>query len=247
MILPLHARAPLASAPPRAPLTLDRALQRRLALALALAAIGAATLGCGEEGEGAAPPGERALLVGQWLIEDPVSPVTATFQADGAYRVEQDFGATPFVQEGAWALDRPHTLVQTHAAGRSTEAIFVDADRLVISGVLARVGEASGAGIEGAWETSRTVETAGAGGELILSSHTERAVTFDATGRGAVRTSTERGGPDGAAEPPVVEDGTLTWVAADDGATFTLSGDLRGDFTLIGDQLVPLDGAYQRQ
>lgn len=217
-------------------------MSRPAALVLALAlALG----GCGDEGGGdGAEATEQERLVGRWLIEDPVSPISAAFNADGSYRIEQDFNGTPFVQEGLWALPEAHTLVQTHgvegARMRNTETFFVDDGRLVIGGVLTQ-RESTGAGLEGVWETVRVVEVEQGGG-FALSSKVTRTLTLQAPGTGTLIDITEREGE----APTQTRSESVSWSDKGDGS-FELSGGVSGVHTRLGDQLVPLDGAYLRQ
>lgn len=211
-----------------------------LHLTRSLALLCLAALGCTQD-EAATPASltESELLVGQWHIADNVAPVDARFSSDKTYRVAQDFGAMPFVQEGTWDLARPHHLVQTHATGRNTEAIFVDPRNLVIGGVLVRK-TATGPGLEGEWETLRTVEIKKNDGTFALSSHTLRTVTFQAGGGGVLRATTER--DDGSSSE---SSDTLTWRQIDP-RTFELDGGLRGTHSLLGESLAPLGNAYER-
>mgnify|MGYP000400970593 CR=1 FL=1 len=206
----------------------------------------ALVVGCGEDAGVSLSESER--LVGQWLIEDPVAPTSARFSGDGTYRIEQDFGSTPFVQEGTWSLPEAHVLVTVHGepAMRSTESVFVGQDELVIGGVLARV-ESTGPELEGVWRSVRAVEQGRDDGSFVVSSRVTREITFRAGGSGSMVSTTERDDPvTGEAQAPTTSTDGVSWQAGQ-GQVFTLSGALTGEFTLRGDQLVPLQNAYRRQ
>lgn len=218
----------------------------RLVLPLLLVSLAA----CGDPAADGASLGESDRLVGSWRIEDPVAPVQADFSADKTYRVAQEFGDTPFVQEGTWSLQPEHLLVQEHgspgAMMRNSETIFVGERDLVIGGILVRDGE--GEGVVGTWVTVRALELESASGGFVLSSRVTRTVEFDATGAGTVSSVTERENTaTGEAEAPTTSQDTVRWSDSGDGVNFVLTGAFDDTYTLVGDQLVPLGKAYKRQ
>ncbi len=199
-----------------------------------------------EEPSGSNTPSGN-LLVGNWHIEDPVSPRTAVFTAEGEYEVTIDFGQNPFVEVGTWSISETHYLQRLHGASGSriqnTESCFVDQGRLVIGGVLLR-SPGQPDGIEGEWVQARTVDQ-DTEGALLFSNRITQTLMLNSGGSGRLTSLTERANPDtGTPEPSREDMESITWSM--EGANLTLTGTLAGTYEINGDLLVRLGQPYMR-
>lgn len=195
-----------------------------------------------QSGVEAPPSSERELLLGDWLLPGGgVGDRRYKFEGSGAFTLEVDSvtGSDTSVSTGSWSLDDSHRLTleyeQQGVPLRPVETIFVDGATLVIGGVL--VAESKPSGIVGTWYSWRTNQTGGA-----ISAAT-RTIEFGDGGVGSVRTVTERT-TDGQAEEPQTSTSSVQW--AGEGDEFELTGALTGTWSLRGEQLVNLQGAFQR-
>lgn len=195
-----------------------------------------------EQAAGTPAPTEQELLLGHWLLPgNGVGDRRYEFRQDGTFTLEVDsVGATDtFTDTGTFDIDDSHRLTLDYERQgvqlRPVETLYVDADALVIGGVL--VAQDDPEGIQGTWFSWRVNQTGGA------IAATTRTIVFGDGGVGSVTEVTERT-TDGQAEEPTTSTASVQW--AGEGPTWELTGKLEGTYTLRGDQLVNLQGAFTR-